>query len=269
MLEFNLFQFDRYSHTLLRLQHEIEEDENKGESLTPQEQRTCAVLMHQIKSFVTRFEINTGRCFERIELKIHQPEQVTTKLSELIRELRNRINDELKERLFMFVPTKDAEYYNHMALFGLEVANKFPKANEEITEAGNCYATGNYTACVFHLMRVVEYGARSLVRALKIKRGTGPDDLPHPVELCDWGTIYGRLDRAVRRMPVRTSVRVSETQAFYSHAVAQFGHFRTAWRNKISHSRANYNDRPHLVTDIMDNTRHFMQHLAERLKETG
>ncbi|MCH9032818.1 MAG: HEPN domain-containing protein [candidate division Zixibacteria bacterium] len=32
----------------------------------------------------------------------------------------------------------------------------FPKARFDIDEAGKCYAFGLYTACVFHLMRIVD-----------------------------------------------------------------------------------------------------------------
>src|SRR5205085_5356579 len=116
------------------------------------------------------------------------------KLQWELRDLREAVERGLTKKIFMYLPASDAEYYDQEALFGQEVATKFPQANKEIKEAGNCYATGNYTASVFHLMRAVEHGARALVKRLKIRRGTGPDDLPYPVELCDWGTIYGRLE---------------------------------------------------------------------------
>jgi hypothetical protein len=260
MLEFDVFHFVRHSDTLQKLQREIEGREDVP--LNPQERQQCAAVMNEIKEFLAGFEIDTGQCFERIEYKIHYPEKAKPKLSSSILELRNRINDEIKERLFMFVPAKDAEYYNHFALFGQNVASKFPKANEEITDAGNCYATGNYTACVFHLMRAVEHGARALVKRLSIKTGGGKDELPFPVELCDWGVIYTRLNAAVNKLPSRTSVKASDRRAFYSHAAAQFGNFKDAWRNRISHTRIDYRDRPHLVSDVIDNTRQFMQHLA-------
>jgi hypothetical protein len=224
--------------------------------------------LEEISQFLAACEIDISFYVSRITTKLHNPTGFKITLDTNLSELRTFISKELGERLFLFMPPTQAKYYERLDLFGPEVAAKFPEANKEISEAGNCYATGNNTACVFHLMRAVEFGARSLVRALKVKRGTGPDELPYPVELCDWGTIYGRLERAVRRLPARRSVKAAETRAFYSHAVAQFGNFKDAWRNKISHTRVSYRDRPHLVVDVMDNTRQFMQHLAERLKET-
>jgi len=48
-------------------------------------------------------------------------------------------------------------YYNPSeSIFGKEIATKFPDLLEDISESGNCYALDRYTACIFHLMRVVE-----------------------------------------------------------------------------------------------------------------
>jgi hypothetical protein len=162
---------------------------------------------------------------------------------------------------FILIPGEAAKYYNNTELFGPEVAARFPKANTEITEAGNCYATGNYTACVFHLMRAVEHGARVLVKAVGIKRA----DLRHPIELSDWGALFNALNDALSKLRSRKSVGKSETHAFYSHAVAQFGNFKDAWRNKVSHTRVVYKE-PQAM-DVMINVRQFMQHISARLKE--
>ena len=163
---------------------------------------------------------------------------------------------------FMMIPGEAAKYYDNHKLFGAEVAARFPKANTEIREAGNCYATGNYTACVFHLMRAVEYGARTLVKTLRIKKANLRDQ---PIELCDWGTLFIALNNAVGGLRNRKSMGKSEAHAFYSHAVAQFGNIKDAWRNKVSHTRVVYKE-PQAM-EVMTNVRQFMQHLSSRLKE--
>lgn len=268
MIEFDVFQFVRHSDTLLALQREVEK--HKGESLNPQEQQVFAAKMQEIRNFLPSFEIDVGRCFERIEIKLFHPEKAKPKLSAMILELRNRINDELQKRLFMFMPAKEAEYYQHYALFGQDVALKFPGANKEITEAGNCYATGNYTACVFHLMRAAEHGARALVGALKIKVGKGTGELPYPVELCEWGQVVKALNEAIALIPnKRKSLTVSIQAGFFSEAVAHFAPLKDAWRNPLSHARfapGEYDE--YKAMSVIVNTRHFMEHLASgRLKE--
>lgn len=178
------------------------------------------------------------------------------------KDLRKSIDYELKTRTFMFMPPAEAKYYEQEELFGPEVKAKFPKANKEITTAGNCYATGNYTACVFHLMRAVECGARKMVFALKVRGQLG-----RPVELCDWGDLTKALDEGVKALSVgsRTKMYKKATFEFYNHAVAQFRNFKDAWRNNVSHTRKTY--QAGVTKDILDNTRQFMQHLATRLKE--
>lgn len=100
--------------------------------------------------------------------------------------LRERIEDELDDIVFLFVPNDEVSYYENKTLFGDDVAAKFNQASEDIEEAGNCFAAGRYTACVFHLMRVLEYGLRALSRNLKVR-------LPRPVELEEWGKLISEI----------------------------------------------------------------------------
>ncbi len=162
----------------------------------------------------------------------------------------------------MFIPPSEASCYENPALFGQDVASKFPAANGEITAAGNCYATGNNTACVFHLMRAVEHGARALVKGLRVT-----NKLKHKLELSEWGDLIAALDDGLKPLAVgkRKSLIKTERFEFYNHAIAQFRNFKDAWRNNVSHTRKVY--QPGQTKDIMDNTRQFMQHLAAKLAE--
>src|ERR1051325_4437987 len=193
---------------------------------------------------------------------VHEPERYKTTLSEYINSVKHGIYEKLEQRKFIYMPSAEAEYYDQAELFGPEVCDKFPKANKEITAAGNCYAIGNYTACVFHLMRAVEYSGRRLVIALKVQGKLGK-----PLALCDWGDLMRALDEGVQSLSTgsRKNTHKKATFEFYNHAVAQFRNFKDAWRNNVSHTRTTF--MPGVTKDIMDNTRQFMQHLATRLKE--
>jgi hypothetical protein len=273
MLDFNAYSFYIATASLQAFESKIKKAiESRGphDTLTEQEIKDARHLFDTLAEECARIESN--RAVERLNgyrlRQIHPrlySEVTLTEISRELVELYEAVDRDLSEKIFMYLPASDAKYYEQEALFGEDVAARFPEANKEIKEAGNCYATGNYTASVFHLMRAVEYGARALVRALRIKRGKGKDELPYTVELCDWGTIYGRLDEAVKKFPARKSISGSDRRAFYSHAVAQFGNFKDAWRNKVSHTRVRYNE--HLTMDVMVNVRQFMQHLATKLKE--
>jgi hypothetical protein len=121
------------------------------------------------------------------------------RLASTLDEIINRIEDELQLRMFIFIPSDYAVYCDKSELFGADAAAKFPEANKEIRQAGNVYAIGSYTACVFHLMRAVEHGARALVKGLRVTK-----KLPRTVELCEWGDLIGALENGSKTAP-RTS----------------------------------------------------------------
>lgn len=212
--------------------------------------------------------LDLQRAIERLdELKLSLPRLIAFQHSlasfyHQMEELDLAIGKDLGDKLFLCVSKQDSEFYDRGDLFGPQVRDHFPEASKEITFAGNCYATGNYTACVFHLMRAVEIGARVTVKALGVKKY-----LSKSVELCDWGQLIGALQKGVTDLSSKqnTSAQAKAKYEFYNHAMAQFRNFKDAWRNNISHKRTTYLQGTAL--DIINSTRYLMVHLAERLKE--
>jgi hypothetical protein len=151
-------------------------------------------------------------------------------------------------------------------LFGERVNENFPSAVEDIKEAGNCYAHGNYTATVFHLMRVVEHGLRALARQLRVtfKSKTGASI---PMELQQWEVIIGKIESKIDDISKRPkSKRKSEDLQFYSEAAKEFRYFKEAWRNHVSHSRVIYDK--HDAAKVIEHVRDFMQHISTRVRES-
>ncbi len=68
------------------------------------------------------------------------------------------IYSNLKGALFLFVPQHRSDYYESDALLTEAAKKAFPHAAAEIRTAGNCFAAGLITACVFHCMRALEQG---------------------------------------------------------------------------------------------------------------
>jgi hypothetical protein len=278
MLQFNVFHFYITVRNLHSFQQKVSkaiEERGREDYINKQEMEaaydnfadarsSCEVA--DLKEALDRLNYYRVKLINPALANPRSPYKMT--LDELyweIENLRRAIERGLREKLFTYIPTDKAAYYDKPKLFGADVKEKFPKANKEIQEAGNCYATGNNTACVFHLMRAVEYGARKMVSTLQARKY-----LPHPnrpIELCDWGELVIALEKGVATLAVgtRTSVTKKARFEFYNHAVAQFRNFKDAWRNNVSHTRKVY--QASQTKDIMDNTRQFMQHLAERLKE--
>jgi len=201
-----------------------------------------------------------------------------------IEELKDAILAELNDRVFLRIPTSLEHYYfaedregspfsnlvevSSKPLFDDETkplekrfSKRWPNANNEIIAAGNCYATGNNTAAVFHLMRAVEHGARALVAGLGLTL-----NLKRPIELCSWDELIRVLDPAVTELKVghKTSRQRNDKWAFYDKAVGHFKHFRV-WRDPVAHARKIAQEGE--TKDAFHNVRQFMVHLNDQLKE--
>jgi hypothetical protein len=165
---------------------------------------------------------------------------------------------ELRDKLFLYVPSYRAPYFDDPGL-PLTVNAEFPRATEEMRLAGNCYALGQPTASVFHAMRAIEIGVHCMAAALGVT-------FSHPIELAEWGKIMGEIEpkiEALRKLP-----RSAENDAnvkFYSEAASQFRHFNNGWRIRVSHARENYEEDQ--ARKIIDAARSFYETLVERFSE--
>ncbi len=178
--------------------------------------------------------------------------------------LQDREDHELQDYVFGFIPAEKAGYYQNKELFGNQVHIRFPSAATDIEEAGNCYAHGTYTACVFHLMRALEHP----LRALAIKLGvTPPAKHPRtPIELRTWGDVIDKIVTAINARPNPKTRRQAELAEFYNKAADQFQFFKDAWRDVVMHTR----NKPYgegETKDLIRSVETFMQRLAVQLKE--
>lgn len=169
---------------------------------------------------------------------------------------------ELKSKLFLFVPSHVAQYYEWDGIVTDVVVNAFPKASEEIRAGGSCFAAGLHTACVFHAMRAAEIGLRSLGTKYNITIKSGKD-----IALAEWREILDGLNTAVQRienLPNSTPNKEEDLQ-FCSEAAAQFRFFKNGWRVRAAHARATYSESQ--AKEAIDHVRSFFEILAPRLKE--
>ncbi len=196
--------------------------------------------------------------------------------------LRKAIEHELWMNVFLYIPRDDANFYEGIRqsgymlkhrreqtsppdiemLFGQGVHDNFPSARQDVNEAGNCYATGRDTACVFHCMRSLEHALRALAKKLRVKL---PKNLR--VDLAEWAGLIQSIESEISKIEqAKRTARRDKALEFYHSAAAQFRHFKNAWRNHVMHSRASYDHDD--AERVMRHVREFMQHLAANgLKE--
>ncbi len=173
-------------------------------------------------------------------------------LVEEISQLERTITWEVEDRLFMHIPPQRAARYELSEPFGADVAKNFPSCSFDTKEAGNCFASGRFTASVFHLMRVLEIG---LVVFAKMFPAV-------PTDKENWQQIIEKIESEIRKMP---SLPVKapdgkEKQERYSQLANSFMFFKDAWRNYTAHARGKYTEDE--ADLIYRNVSKFMQGLA-------
>ena len=134
-------------------------------------------------------------------------------------------------------------------LFGEAVAKKFKDAAYDIQKAGNCMALQQPTACVLHLMRVMEVALRVLGKKLKVK--ISPK--------ATIGQILNDIDPKIKAMPETTEAQKRKRER-WAEARTNLFHVKQAWRNKSAHGKERYT-RPH-AHEIFAAVKVFAAHLA-------
>jgi hypothetical protein len=167
--------------------------------------------------------------------------------------LAERIRDELDLMYFLHLSPSQAEQFNtDRAPFGDEVEAKFASANDDIYEALKCLSLERSTACVLHLMRVLEIGLFALAKAVGVPKQN------------DWGKYIEKIRKELDTK-TETSRARSPDEQFYAEAAANFDRLRRAFRNPTMHPEKTYTEER--AEDIWLATKSFMNHLATRLCE--
>lgn len=112
-------------------------------------------------------------------------------------------------------------YRERKTPFGAVVSRAFKAIDAELERATECLAFGFSTACVFHLMRVMEKAVRQMGTHLG---ATIPDD-------ADWGTVLSKMDERIDLMPKGAE------RTRWSEARKNLWHVKEAVRNEVMHPR--------------------------------
>jgi hypothetical protein len=172
----------------------------------------------------------------------------TQDMLSLLRELQNRMVDDLESRFFLAVPFGRVSYYEQKeSLFGPEVTAKFSaRISEDISEAGKCFALNRHTATVFHLMRVMEAALQEFGNKLGVTL----------VANKAWQNILDEANKAIKAMDHRLPLTKTYAElASYLYTV------KVAWRNEVMHPKETYTEEE--AGDIFRNVKTFMVNLAQ------
>ncbi len=130
----------------------------------------------------------------------------------------------------------------------------------ELDKASKCLALSRPTACVFHLMRVIEIGIRAISKCLKI---------PGPIKPADrnWGKMLCAIKGGIENKWPTVSNRTSGDGALFDAIYVSLDAVKNPWRNSTMHVENKYteDEAEHVFVAV----RGFMMKLASRMDEQG
>jgi hypothetical protein len=178
-------------------------------------------------------------------------------LSHGIDDLRRRIEGELKNRRFLYVPLPRSDYYDQPELFGASVSRQFPSASDEIVEAGNCLALGRWTGTVHQCIGIMQAGLIALARHLKQQINIHVDT---------WEQIIAKVENGITaKRATMNKARWKAVEPFYAEIVSDLRAVKNAWRNPDAHFRRTFDEQGALK--VLNKVKDFMQNLATRISE--
>ena len=220
----NLGQSMESASMLLRM-IESEKDLPDAQGIQDDEREDLRDKLKSLKSHCEKLGLSTS--FLLLEKAINDVPQTSRELEIYL----SSVDEELKGRLFFYVPWERARYYEDNVQLNAQMVVAFPKASREILHSGNCYATGEYTASVFHAMRATDLALKAVATHLNVPA-------TKPIGLLEWTPILNLLDAELEKLKnaPRTEQREFD-QRFYGDANSQFVSFKDAFRNHVSHAR--------------------------------
>jgi len=164
-----------------------------------------------------------------------------------------RIQDEFSTKFCFILGAKKESFYTQKEpLFGDVVQEKFPNMASDISEAGKCYAVGRYTACVFHLMRVMEQAVQILGVSFTGDKGIVDKD---------WHKI---IDAIRTEVHLRYPDQKNKERIEHESLLALLTTVKRAWRNPTMHPKQTYTEED--AEDILQAVKSFMRELAKSYK---
>jgi hypothetical protein len=172
-------------------------------------------------------------------------------VAENARLTRQVILNDLGQHLFFCIEGTEARGFGRPEPWGALVNERYSAASKDIEAAHRCLALREWTASVFHCMRVLEHGLRPMATRFDVSFATD-----------SWHAVIQGIENGIDGLRNKKGLTEADRKdiTFYSDAAMQFRYFKDAWRNHVSHARTHYDDKD--APRIHDHVRDFMQHLA-------
>lgn len=178
------------------------------------------------------------------------PDMSMADLAHRLQEVEQRLYDELSSRQFFYVENRNVPYYDEPLKGWDDVPDKFPSVISDIEEAGKCLSLSRATACVFHLMRVMEVGLQRLAKDLGIPYAPS------------WESYINQINTKVAEKHKKKGIRWKRDEFYFKEIAGDLLTVKVSWRNPTMHIVRSYS--PEEAERVFAAVRTLMQRIAER-----
>jgi hypothetical protein len=197
-----------------------------------------------------------GRIHE--ELQTRQMVIPYREMASMLRELRERLEDDLHSTVFVNLSAQESELYEHPDKEWRDVVSRFYKLRHDIEECSKCFALARYGAAVFHAMLIAEFGVIQVAELFTVA-GDKPG----------WGALERLQKINDKNWKDKTDLEKKHSKFLENLLPLAFA-MKESWRHKMDHvaNKIEWMDTdfsPEVANDIISATRGFMRRLAADL----
>jgi hypothetical protein len=179
-------------------------------------------------------------------------------MAPLVAEFGKRMREELEEVWFRRIPAEKQEFASPYWLVGSEIDRPgFNQLVYEFEHAGMCFGIAENGACVFHLMRVVDFCLRKVASSLGIAYDGG-----------SWQAIGNAIDKKMQERYQLKSDEWKKQEPFYAQILTDIQAIGRGHRNPHIHDvESSYSDRD--ARNMLVIVEGFARHIAEHFSKSG
>ena len=156
---------------ILDIEYRLNPSRNvSGAKINSQTHGDIGYLLNKLNTIATDLDLVTTKS-QLISISLETVPALNVNRALTLLELaRATFVTELKSRFFLPASANLVGYTGKKLHFGEAVAQVFPECSEDITEAHECFGFGRYTACAFHIGRVMELAVARLARRMSVPK---------------------------------------------------------------------------------------------------
>ena len=164
----------------------------------------------------------------RLRTALADPTTPIWRIAVLLRDFGQRMEDEMGKHIYLQVDDRVKGAIQNPLAGWEPVIAKFSQLTGEITEASLTYAFERPTACVFHVMRIMEFALDRMrvIAKVRTKKAT-------------WDGMLRDIDKKLKPKPgarTKKTKRQREQERFLADAAMLLRATKDAWRNPTMHS---------------------------------